>query len=128
MRFKLIVSLVALLCLGAAFVLIEPFGAESEGAIRIIVQENETVLVDEWQDFYEGDSLYDVLKRHYDIETSDRYASQYGRTLLAIDEVRTDFESSFIHISVDGTRATRGIDHIPLHDGSEYRFEVRRPR
>ncbi len=128
MKLKVVLSIVVLIGVILSFALFSPFSADSEGSVQIIVRDSDTIVViDEWVDFYEGDNLYRLLDRNYTIETSDRYGTSYGRLLLSIEGIDTNFEQTFIHISKDGVSANRGIDNIALEDGSTYEFEVRVP-
>lgn len=118
-----------LLTIGALLVLVgllywQTSGAQSDGEIHIEVTENNVQSIETTASFETGDTLYDVLDQTFDIETSNAF-SQYGRTLLVIEDIETDFTNTFFHISIDGSPANRGIDHIELIDGATYRFEVR---
>lgn len=127
MKFKLLVSAILILLMGLALSFYNPFASDQAGEIRIQVIKGEEIVIDDVVAFYESDNLYEVLNRNYSIETSRAYSQAYGRHLLSIEDVVTDFENSFIHISKNHEHAHLGIDFLPLEDGSLYTFEVREP-
>ncbi len=113
--------------MGVVLSFYNPFASDHAGEIRIQVINNDAIVIDETVAFYESDNLYEVLNRNYSIETSRAYSQAYGRHLLSIEDVKTDFENTFIHISKNNEHVHLGIDFLPLEDGSLYTFEKREP-
>ncbi|MFP4078257.1 MAG: hypothetical protein ACOCU5_00325 [Bacillota bacterium] len=113
----------------------DPFSDE-EGSLDLVVYDtDETVVVDETYAFYEDDTLFSVMDRHHDLVCADRgydpdptceaEFGHYGRVLLGIDDILTDWDNTFLYLEVDGAMAHRGIDTVELDDGSEYVWHVR---
>ncbi len=92
-----------------------------------IIDDDGHIVTEKTVDFKAGDTLYDVLDRHFNLKVSGSEHDTFGRILLGIDVIDTDFQTRFIYIEIDGEEARKGIDYLPLQDGSTYRFSVRQP-
>ena len=109
-----------------------PF-SDAEGELDFMLyDEEETLIIDETYRFYEGDTLFAIIDRHHDTVCADRSYDpdpscdatfgDYGRVLLGIDEVLTDWSNTFLYLEMNGSKAEYGVDNIPLEDGGEYVF------
>lgn len=130
MKLKILLSAFALLCAFIVSVVYfsSVFNSDMAGDITVeIIDENGQTVSEEVVEFEEGDTLYDVLNRHFELRVSGSKHDTLGRILLGIDELNTDFQTQFIYIEVDGEEARKGIDYLPLQDGSRYRFSIRQP-
>ena len=120
---------------GLFYILYDDNEATGQGSIEITVyNQSETVVSSESHLFYEGDTLFKVMDRHYDLTCAD---AQYnpdetcettfaGRhILLGIDDVSTDWNDTFLYLEVNGTMATRGVDEVELEDDFDYAFYVK---
>lgn len=79
--------------------------------------------------FTEDDTLYTLLDAHYEIrcadanyQPSDRceslsFTGVEGRILMHVNELETDWFTSYIEISLNGQKANYGMDQLPLDDG-----------
>ncbi len=128
-------TVVAVSLIIGLFFLLSDNEATGKGQIDVLVyDQSETVVIEESHLFYEGDTLFKVLQRHYDLTCAD---SQYnpdtdcetsfsrGRILLGIDGVQTDWNHTFLYLEKDGSMANYGVDNIELEDNSDYAFYVK---
>ena len=132
---RIVYTLLAVLLVVAIFYILKDEGATGQGSIDItIYDQSETVVSSESHLFYEGDTLFKVMDRHYDLICAD---AQYNKDeacettfagrhiLLGIDEVLTDWNQTFLYLEVNRTMATRGVDDVALEDNYDYAFHVR---
>ncbi len=120
---------------GLFYILYDDNEATGQGSIEITVYDQSgTVASSESHLFYEGDTLFKVMDRHYDLTCAD---AQYnpdnscdttfsGRhILLGINDVESDWTNTFLYLEVNGVMATRGVDEVELEDNFDYAFYVR---
>ncbi|MGM0435668.1 MAG: hypothetical protein ACQEQA_01315 [Bacillota bacterium] len=120
---------------GLFYILYDEGEATGEGSIDITVyDQSETVVSSESHLYYEGDTLFKVMDRHYELTCAD---TQYNpddtcettfagsHILLGIDDVMTDWTNTFLYLEVNDTMATRGVDDVKLEDDNDYAFYVR---
>ena len=70
-------------------------------------------------DFEEGYTLERLMSENYEITYKD---DQYGSLLLGINDIQTDFVSTYIAIYIDGEYSNYGLSSIELKEGSTYSF------
>ena len=61
-----------------------------------------------------------MLEKNYKVRTS---TSIYGYILLDIDDIKTDFKTTYIAIYVDDNYSNVGISGIVLYDGMRIAFK-----
>ncbi|MFP4286426.1 MAG: hypothetical protein ACLFRI_01905 [Candidatus Izemoplasmataceae bacterium] len=109
------------------------------GEVQIVViDEKGNEVIHDSLTFTEDDTLLSLLESHYEVTTQKGFTQLPDSTvILGINDVQTNFESTFIRILVDGYLYDRngdlvekvnhisvvGIDMLPLIDGNTYTFE-----
>ncbi len=110
-----------------------PIGANEDGSIRIIVTDGET-LYDGEIAFTEGETLFELLDEMYDLSCADMnyksddtcsFTSMGNHILLRIEDIESDWTSSYIAIYENGEYATQGVDSLELNDQDEFKFELK---
>ena len=106
--------------------------SDALGSIQIIIvdQSGDYISNDTYY-FEENDTLFGILDENYTLGcannnysiTDDCSERMFGRVLLKIDSIETDWFHYFIAIYINDEYSTLGIDDIPLHDQDVYRFE-----
>lgn len=93
--------------------------ADTEGTVTVelidLAGETQTK---EWN-YEPGDTLLDLLSKHYEVNYQE---DQYGAVLLGIDQIQTDFITSYIAIYVNNEYSNYGISSILLEEGAVYSF------
>lgn len=130
---KLVLTMVVIILAGISFfVYNKSFVNDSKGDITIVlVDSNKEIMKSDTFSFSQEDKLLEILTKHYEVScansnytpTTCDQSSIFGTVLLEIDDLKTDWKTSYIAIYVNDTYSTNGIDHIMLHDGDVYRFE-----
>lgn len=127
---KIWVTIGSMVILAAALFLydlsLEPNAA---GTLTLTLSEAGVLIHESNHTFTEDDSLYTVLEANYDIQCADAsyaptdvceplsFSGVEGRILMHVNELETDWFTSYIEISVNGNKANYGIDQLPLKDG-----------
>ena len=113
---KILVSLILIgITIGTFFIVNNLRKGDSIGTINIKLYDiDEKLISDKNIGYKENDKLIDVLERNYTVRTS---TSVYGYILLDIDEIKTDFKTTYIAIYVDDKYSNVGISGIVLYDG-----------
>jgi hypothetical protein len=133
---KILISCVALVLLVSSFLALSYFDfSDIEGTISITLKDEigDTISSKEY-DFTSEDTLFTILEENYEIGCAD---SSYqvtkicekglftSRILLEIDDLKTDWRSSYISIYENEEYSTQGIDNISLNDGDKFVFEFK---
>jgi len=102
------------------------------GVMTIVVVDSigDTVHNDEIV-FAVGDTLFEIMNGEYDLQCANNQYQPgtcdstpfFGRVVMSIDEVQTDWSNNYLAIYVNNSYSNYGIDDIPLEDETEYRFE-----
>lgn len=102
------------------------------GSITIVViDESETVVINDHYQYLEGDTLFSILNTHYELGCANRSyqlsdvcepVSLGSRVLLKIDDIVTNWSNSYLAIYIDDIYSVKGLDYILLEDGSTYKF------
>jgi len=102
------------------------------GAMTIVVVDeagnnihNDEIVYDE------ADTLFEIMNGEYNLLcANNQYQPSscdetplFGRVIMTIDTVETDWSNNYLAIYINDNYSTYGIDDIPLEDGNEYRFE-----
>lgn len=74
-------------------------------------------------DFDEGDTLFDLLYSNYEVTYEE---TGYGILLLGIDDIQTDFTSTYIAIYINGEYSNLGLSSIILEEENVYSFRETR--
>lgn len=69
--------------------------------------------------FETGDTLLSLLTKHYEVNYRD---DQYGGLLLGIDQIQTDFNTTYIAIYINNEYSNYGISSVSLEAGTVYSF------
>ncbi len=126
MKLKITLSFIALSLAVTLLLLLPGRGGDEAGTITVKVYDSSSVQVVDADYTFDGDdTLYTVLNEHHDLRVSGSKSDLYGRVFLGIDDVVTDFNTTFIYIEIDGEEARHGIDYLPLYDGAIYTFTVK---
>ena len=146
---KFIISIVALAIVFVAIYFINKNDqTKDEGQIHLIIENEEGFIVFESDlIFYQNESFFDILERHFQItcanhlyqqDTSCSYSFSIlgvsNRVLLGIKnddfELMTDFNQTFIQIEILGSLgyypATQGVDNLKFEDGSSIKLVSKR--
>lgn len=103
--------------------------AQGAGMLTITLSEAGEVIREQNHSFTEEDTLYTVLNAHYAIQCADEsyaptetcnpmdYTGLEGRILMHIGPLETDWVTTYIEISLNGDKASYGMDQLPLNDG-----------
>ena len=69
--------------------------------------------------FSEGDTLEGLLEKNFEVEYQH---GQYGAVLIGIGFIKTDFQSTYISILVNGEYAMSGLSSLKPSDSYVYSF------
>lgn len=107
--------------------------ALSDGKITfILLDENEQEVINEIVEYNEGETLYDIISRNYDVVCADvdynvdstcSYNSPFGKAILEIENVKTDWYNSFLALYINGEYAVYGVSKLPYEDGDIITFK-----
>ncbi|MBO7080204.1 MAG: hypothetical protein J6W64_10505 [Bacilli bacterium] len=64
--------------------------------------------------YKEGDSIWPIIKDNYRVEYTE---TQFGIMLIEIDDIITDFTTTYIAIYVNDEYSNYTISNIPIKDG-----------
>jgi hypothetical protein len=126
---RILVSLLAigvLLSVGLFFG--RTFQAPEAGVITIVLVDDDVERSKATWPFEQGDTLYDILSRHYTIYCADRsyqidpscapamFSEITGRVLLGIDDLESNWTDTFIQIQINGVPSPLGMDQLEFTD------------
>jgi len=147
---KILISLVSILVVFVLIKMLTPeHVADHEGVIYLIIRsEDDLILFDDELPFYEGDSFYDILDRHFELTCANgsyqadptcSYVFQgfafQGRVILGIKneqfEVMTDWYNLFLAFEYEHNDtyvlASQGPSNLAFEDQARFRISVRNP-
>ncbi len=122
-KVKVLVSVVAAVLLVAiGFVFLRPKAAVADGIVKIELCNYEKICIEDDYDFYNGDTIADVLVKYFDAEI---ISSDMGRYIGDIEGYVSDGEQSngFIAFYVNDVSSLYGIDDVELYDGIKLSFK-----
>ena len=118
---KIIVSLILIGIAIGTFFIINNISSSGSGTLNIKVYDiNENMVSDKDIEFKKEDKLIDILENNYQIRTSN---STYGIVLYDIDDIKTDFTTTYIAIYIDDKYSNYGVSGIKLYDGMRISFK-----
>ncbi len=118
---KIIVSLILIGIAIGTFFIINNISNSGSGTLNIKVYDiNENIVSDKDIEFKKEDKLIDILENNYQIRTSN---STYGIVLYDIDDIKTDFTTTYIAIYIDDKYSNYGVSGIKLYDGMRISFK-----
>ncbi len=119
---KILVSLILIgITIGTFFIVNNLRKGDSIGTVNIKLYDiDEKLISDKNIGYKEDEKFIDLLERNYKIRTS---TSIYGYILLDIDDIKTDFKTTYIAIYVDDNYSNVGISGIVLYDGMRIAFK-----
>ena len=133
MKKVLIVLVVIIAGYFSAAYFLTPVEGDVEGGVTIIlIDEFGNEISNETFDFESEMSLFELLNIEYDISCADSgyqadetcdFEQLGSHIILEIDELQTDWNSSYIQIFVGETASNFGIDRIMLEDNTTYVFK-----
>ena len=131
---KVIISIASIILLITTIFFFSYNNNDSVGTVSIIiVSETDQTEIRQFT-FTKEDSLFDIINENYSVVCGDRFYAPstacetvtFGsRVIFEIDDLITDFETSFIAIYKNGVYSNLGIDSIVLNDGDLFRFEYK---
>lgn len=140
LRIKMIISIILVAGLGLTIYTIYDKGPEEVitdeaiGEIQFkLLDESQSLVVDDRLSIYEEDTLYTLLQRNYDITCANRmyqeddtceYKFIFGYALLGIEDVKTNWYDSYLSISVNSELAVVGVSGIMPLDGDLIEIKV----
>jgi len=126
---RIFVSLLAIgVLISVGFFFGRTFQAPEAGVITIILIDDDVERSKATWPFEQGDTLYDILERHYTIYCADRsyqidascapvmFSEITGRVLLGIDELESNWTDTFIQIQINGVPSPLGMDQLEFTD------------
>ncbi len=118
---KIIVSLILIGIAIGTFFIINNISNSGSGTLNIKVYDiNENIVSDKDIEFKKEDKFIDILENNYQIRTSN---STYGIVLYDIDDIKTDFTTTYIAIYIDDKYSNYGVSGIKLYDGMRISFK-----
>jgi hypothetical protein len=119
---KILVSLILIgITVGTFFIVNNLRKGDSIGTVNIKLYDiDEKLISDKNIGYNEDEKLIDLLEKNYKVRTS---TSIYGYILLDIDDIKTDFKTTYIAIYVDDNYSNVGISGIILYDGMRIAFK-----
>ncbi len=119
---KILVSLILIgITVGTFFIVNNLRKGDSIGTVNIKLYDiDEKLISDKNIGYKEDEKLIDLLEKNYKVRTS---TSIYGYILLDIDDIKTDFKTTYIAIYVDDNYSNVGISGIVLYDGMRIAFK-----
>ena len=88
--------------------------------VEIIVSNIDSIILSDKTYKTDNSSLYDLMDANYTLKTDD---GSYGKILLGIDNLITDFNTTYISILVNGEYAQYGISSLQISDGDVFTFK-----
>jgi hypothetical protein len=148
---KIILTIFALLSLFLArTIFFNEHRANQEGTIYLeIIDDNQNVLFDDSISFFEGETLFDILNRTFQLTCANRlyqpdatcsYTFQnityQGKVILAIEHedftISSNWRNNFLSFEVfDGSQyipAVQGSSTLPFHDETRIRIVLKNVR
>ena len=124
MRKLIIKILVSLILIGIAigtFFIVNNLSNKDSGTINIKLYDiNDNMISDKDINYKREDKLIDILENNYTIRTTN---STYGIVLLDIDDIKTDFKTTYIAIYIDDKYSNYGVSGIKLYNGMKISFK-----
>ncbi len=133
---KMTLSIAILVLITFAFWMINRPNNQSAGTITIqVIDVSANIVVNDHHAFNEGDSLFDILNQHYNLICANALyrpdascdAQHWGRVILSIDDVHTDWNTTFLHLTVNGEHSHLGVDSVRIKDKDIIQFTVQKP-
>lgn len=131
---KVVISIASIILLITTLFFFSYNNNDSVGTISIILVNNTDQSETKQFTFKKEDSLFDIIDRNFSVVCGDRFYTPsttcekvtFGsRVIFEIDDLITDFETSFIAIYENDVYSNLGIDSIILNDGDSFRFEYK---
>lgn len=127
MKKSLLVKIILSICVIACFagVLIyqkskQKPASKADGVVTIVVvNKSGYEVINKNIEFSKGDNLVDLLDENFKIVTED---GMYGKIILSIEDVVTDFETSYLAIYVNDEYSQVGLSYIELKDKLVVKF------
>ncbi|QLY39645.1 DUF4430 domain-containing protein [Hujiaoplasma nucleasis] len=134
LKIKILLSVIMAGLLVIVMVFLLDLGPDQEietensiGQIAFILydESNSVVLADDLK-FYENDTLFTLLKRHYTLVCANQFYKAdpscshkfpNGYVLLAIEDIESDWYNTVLTIYVNHERANYGVSMLNLNDG-----------
>ncbi len=123
MKVKVLVSVIVIgLLVTVGFIFLRPKAAVADGIVKIELCNYEQVCVEDEYNFYSGDTIVDVLEKHFDSEivTSDfgSYVNDINGYVVAGGE-----SNAFLAFYVNDESSLLGINEVALYDGIKLSFK-----
>lgn len=127
MKKSLLVKIILSICLIACFIGVVFYqkskqkpASKADGVVTIVVvNKSGEEVVNKNIEFVKGDNLVDLLDKNFKIVTED---GMYGKIILSIEDIVTDFETSYLAIYVNDEYSQVGLSYIELKDKLVVKF------
>lgn len=110
-----------------------PSSGDSEGGITIILIDKEQNIISEETYLFESEiTLFEFMQTRYDLGCANNsyrldetcsFTMLDNHIILGIDDVVTDWTSSYIQIYIDDAPSEYGVDLIALKNNTTYTFK-----
>ena len=118
---KIIVSIILIGIAIGTFFIVNNLSNKDSGTINIKLYDiNDNMISDNDINYKKEDKLIDILENNYTISTTN---STYGIVLLDIDDIKTDFKTTYIAIYIDDKYSNYGVSGIKLYNGMKISFK-----
>ena len=107
-----------------------PLRGDEQGGVHIeVINDLGEVAINDYYEFTEETTLFDLLEQNYEIGCADSgysvdYTCEYttfnSHVILVVEDVETDWENSFLEIKIDDVKSNYGVDLIMLEDNTTY--------
>lgn len=97
--------------------------ADDSGGVTVELVDVDGNVTAKQLEFKEGYTLEQLLSENFVLTYKD---DKYGSLLLGIDDIQTDFETTYIAIYINGEYSNYGLSSIKLEEGNTYSFRETR--
>jgi hypothetical protein len=129
----LITIITVLIAVISVKLLVPDQAAQTDGEITFILEDaDKNEVIHEVLYYYEGDTLFDILNREYtlvcadieyDADSTCSYESPYGKAILEINTVKSDWYNNFLALYINDEYATYGVSKLPYKSGDVIVFK-----
>lgn len=128
MKSRLIITGILVLLASLTLGYFSFFEASNDGEIHVELYDEDRFISETTIAFDEGDTLYDLLRDHFEITCmsasyerdpscqSASFSSISGRIILEIESLTSNWVDSYIQIEVNGEKSSYGMDTLIFKD------------
>lgn len=103
-----------------------------DGIITLqVVDEYGELIIDDQVSYNEGDNIFELIQRNYDVvclgvgntlDDTCSFETQFGYAVLGIDDVKSDWTSSYLQIFVNDIASVNGVTTIQYENNDVIKF------